>query len=415
MSNSVATIGNGVPRNSLLRQMLVVSLTLNLGLALWLLRPAPQRAPEIATTSTPQSAITTMPPAQGGTSNAANSPLLSAPPFDWRLIESPDYRQYVVNLRAVGCPEQTIQDIIVADLNQLYAARARAILGDQPIPEFWQKRRAGESASQNQIERLKALESKKQSVFEQVCGVRIHDQELFNTLLLVPDSGRANLAFLPEDKREAAYRALRDANLAGVSRSERTPEEVQRDQEREDSALSGILSPEELEEYRMRANPVAEDLRGYLPYFDSTPEEFKALVKLREEMQSATNATNDPYVRLAEEAAAFARIVGETRGQEYARKADIFYVWARKAAERYGLPEDAPDRAWEIKRDAIAAVQQIHADTTLTAEERRRQLEVLHSTTEGKLVEALGVKGATVARRGDWWLQFPTMEMGSKP
>src|SRR6267142_712803 len=43
--------------------------------------------------------------------------------FDWRDLESGDYRQYVANLRRVGCPQKTIRDIIVADVNELYKHR----------------------------------------------------------------------------------------------------------------------------------------------------------------------------------------------------------------------------------------------------------------------------------------------------
>jgi len=44
-------------------------------------------------------------------------------PFRWSQLESPDYGVYVANLRAIGCPEQTIREIISADLADLYAAK----------------------------------------------------------------------------------------------------------------------------------------------------------------------------------------------------------------------------------------------------------------------------------------------------
>src|SRR5262245_49797568 len=43
--------------------------------------------------------------------------------FTWREIESDDYPTYVANLRDISCPEQTIRDIIIADVNGLYARR----------------------------------------------------------------------------------------------------------------------------------------------------------------------------------------------------------------------------------------------------------------------------------------------------
>src|SRR5438132_1272972 len=43
--------------------------------------------------------------------------------FSWREVESPDYPTYITNLREIGCPEQTIRDIIIADVNGLYAMK----------------------------------------------------------------------------------------------------------------------------------------------------------------------------------------------------------------------------------------------------------------------------------------------------
>jgi hypothetical protein len=47
--------------------------------------------------------------------------------FQWRQIESADYRTYIANLRAIGCPEQTIRDIIIADVHQVYEKRRRQL------------------------------------------------------------------------------------------------------------------------------------------------------------------------------------------------------------------------------------------------------------------------------------------------
>jgi len=45
--------------------------------------------------------------------------------FNWESVESPDYKQYIANLRSVGCPEETIRDIIRADVNTLYEEKKK--------------------------------------------------------------------------------------------------------------------------------------------------------------------------------------------------------------------------------------------------------------------------------------------------
>lgn len=53
--------------------------------------------------------------------------------FHWNQVESPYYTVFIANLRAIGCPPQTIQDIIAADLKSNYDAR-RAGLKTNTLP-----------------------------------------------------------------------------------------------------------------------------------------------------------------------------------------------------------------------------------------------------------------------------------------
>jgi hypothetical protein len=47
--------------------------------------------------------------------------------FQWSELESSDYPTYIANLRRVGCPEQTIRDLITADVDSLYAPRRQPL------------------------------------------------------------------------------------------------------------------------------------------------------------------------------------------------------------------------------------------------------------------------------------------------
>ena len=60
----------------------------------------------------------------------------SAPPFNWRQIESPDYKTYIANLKGVQCPAATIRDIIVADVDDQYTHKRTQILAARQA-EFW--------------------------------------------------------------------------------------------------------------------------------------------------------------------------------------------------------------------------------------------------------------------------------------
>src|SRR5205085_10432612 len=65
--------------------------------------------------------------------NVTNSARL----FDWRALESDDYRQYIANLRRLQCPDKTIRDIIVADVNELYRHRFLQEFPRTNRVEYW--------------------------------------------------------------------------------------------------------------------------------------------------------------------------------------------------------------------------------------------------------------------------------------
>ena len=60
-----------------------------------------------------------------------------APATLWQAIESPDPAQFVANLRALGCPEQTIRDIAVFRLSREFHARLQAPYDDAARQELW--------------------------------------------------------------------------------------------------------------------------------------------------------------------------------------------------------------------------------------------------------------------------------------
>lgn len=68
--------------------------------------------------------------ATGARAEAAVPAVSAGAPFQWRQIESTDYRVYIANLRRIGCPETTVRDIIRADVRGLFGVK-RKELGQQ--------------------------------------------------------------------------------------------------------------------------------------------------------------------------------------------------------------------------------------------------------------------------------------------
>src|SRR6267378_3325428 len=47
--------------------------------------------------------------------------------FDWGQVEASDYATYISNLRSIRCPEQTIRDIIKADVANLFDTKRKEL------------------------------------------------------------------------------------------------------------------------------------------------------------------------------------------------------------------------------------------------------------------------------------------------
>lgn len=310
--------------------------------------------------------------------------------LQWSQVESSDYRQYIANLRAIGCPEPTLRDIIVADLNQAYGDKMRAIW-QRPVIPYWKKNR-DLGPSPDQIKKFQALDQEKAGILKQLLGVAIDRQELTDIAYLQLHESDTPLLFLPAGKREAARQALQASGLE--ARIEKMREmEPHSDPERglfdqKLRVLAQVLSADELEEYRLRNSPRAQWLRSDVQYLDCTPDQFKALLDLRE--QHLGPGGDRSSVDRATAIADVRNLLGEERAQEYARVSDAGYHNGRLAAEQAGLASELADQAGQIVYEARLAVEQLAKNTGLSVTERQRQAQALQRGALARLKAELG-------------------------
>lgn len=59
---------------------------------------------------------------------AAPTVIVKTKPFHWRELDAPDFEVFVANLRQIGCPELTIQDIVAGELREIYTAKRVEVL-----------------------------------------------------------------------------------------------------------------------------------------------------------------------------------------------------------------------------------------------------------------------------------------------
>jgi hypothetical protein len=217
--------------------------------------------------------------------------------FSWQQIESADYPTYVANLRQVGCPEQTIRDIIIADVNALFARR-RATELVTPEQQWWRSQ-PDTNTVLAAAEKARELEDERRSLLTRLLGTSWEAGDLAS----LPRPSRPGVvldgpvlgALAPEVKQ-----AIQDVNLRSQDRmaayveaqrragKEPDPAELAKLRQQTRDELAHVLSPPELEEFLLRYSQDANDLRselGQLRFFNATPDEFRAVFRATDALE----------------------------------------------------------------------------------------------------------------------------------
>jgi len=308
--------------------------------------------------------------------------------FSWQQIESPDYPTYVANLRAVGCPEQTVRDIIIADVNTHYAHRlAREVY--TPDQQWW---RSDTDTNVQAIAEAKtaALDDERRALLAQLLGADWESGDLIS----LPRPSQATLALdgpvlgiLPEDVKENVEQiGLRGQQriqdyLAAQQAAGKSPDPAMLTKldEQTRSEIAGVLSPQQAEEFELRYSATADSLRdelGDLKYFNATPEEFQKLYHVVEDINNKLAAVSDTDPNAAQiraslddqRLAATKAALGDTRYVEYLKLHDQDYQNALAMAQAAGGTVQSADTIYEINRAAAQEQNNIQSNSNLTTE-----------------------------------------------
>ena len=326
--------------------------------------------------------------------------------FSWQEIESQDYAAYIKNLREIGCPEQTIRDIIIADVSQMLREKQREQSPRvKPNPKWWTNHRDPAEAQAEANQRNDAWMSRK-TILDQLLGpdwaVRqqdpISNTNAYQQMLLATIEISPALQGLSADKKQLVARLLAGTN----------------DPWKE---LSGILDPNQLEDAQLRFSAQADELRDeldMLPGFDTQPNEFKQIFKATAEIESRIRALadrDDPEAQtlrtklLAERDAAIRNVLSPQRYEQFARLRDPAYISALELlADGNGNPAALPT-LYAINRESSAEQERIQNDEKLT--ETQREIEL-------KKLELEQMK-ATALALGETLLEEPSAQPAPKP
>src|ERR1051325_7173938 len=209
------------------------------------------------------------------------------PSVDWRHVESADYPTYVKNLRAIGCPEATIRDVVTADVQQAFAARRRDLLAGLVRTNFWE---AGPTDAERAAtsRKRRALDEEASGVLQQLLGADfVAPPPVVEWKLAEMD---LRLGFLPPDKREVTRQLLlhysdldEQAKTVADGNARNADESDMRlllaAYNRKRAELAGLLTPAEQEQVDLTVSWTAENIRRRLAEFHPTEEEFRVIFR----------------------------------------------------------------------------------------------------------------------------------------
>ncbi|MBM3845891.1 MAG: hypothetical protein FJ405_06355 [Verrucomicrobia bacterium] len=329
----------------------------------------------------------------------------TAPQFHWSSLESTNYQEYILKLRAVGCPDETIRDIVIADIAKHFAQHRATLRSPTRRSEFW---KPTPSESRNMRSALRSLNAEQRNLVRQLLGTDL-EQELVK-FSSEPAAGEIDLAFIAAGKTPqvaailSRYKMMEQdlhESSAGFwsAQDDRELEELER---RQLDELREILSPQEFEEYELRQSRLSDDLRAELEGMEPTEEEFRKLFRLRKEEQAASAGRSDPGEEedadFADAKASEARelrmreALGEERFNQYVRSQNSDYRALHNLAERFNIGQDTVNQAFDFISLGQEQAQQLLEDGSLDPERREQALAEIAEESARTLRNLLGAE-----------------------
>ncbi|MCL4177926.1 MAG: hypothetical protein KJ072_09295 [Verrucomicrobia bacterium] len=408
------------------RFLLLLSLGLNaaLGLTFWHWWTTPQPAIPL---TLPARAMRLPSPSPSPEPKDSQSTVASTTNLHWNDLASTDFFVYRDNLRAIGCPEKTVRDILESELDQWLFERCQPIL-DALQPRFWQlAAQRGEEGFEEIHSQLQLLQNERDAMLAAVVGEQEPDPALESRRRResharryhwLPPELQAQLLELEEQYRLAQRRL--QSEFDHPDDGEWTPEENQRWSQlrTEHDAAHRALLGDFAEESDLRAS--GSGWAGRLAGFEPTEDEWRAVTKAQAELNVVINRGGRDYEALmlqryglipgspdspnpkpqpdvADAQARFEASVqaafGPERYAEYQRAGDSSYQQTRRVTERLGLDDNLAVHAWEIQRATQAAAEQLRANTELDAARRQAALDRITAESLATLRSALGDRG----------------------
>ncbi len=351
-----------------------------------------------------------------------------SPPFHWSQVESTNYSTYLTNLLAIGCPKETVRDILEARIADDFRTRLRELT--RPLQaRFWDMMATSgkldelfeDTPLEKAMEELKAGQKSALSELHAVVGqenkpAKPGRNEHFGHL---PDEKQAEVTALEGRHAKELETLKRDLAKAAPAERGAKQKEVRDRQQTERRAL---FSADEWDEAELRRSPQAAKVRE-LRGFTATPDELRGLARSLREFDNAhprpaprdpkrPNEDPDYKSKFEEREAQRKEFLGARLGEDgfaaFERGSDPRFHTLLKLARRLDVPPATAAQWLELQTAAQEQASQTRANADLTDDARAVALLAIRAETERTLQAAVRARGWSAYQRyaGDWLRQF---------
>jgi hypothetical protein len=326
--------------------------------------------------------------------------------FTWEQVTSTNYLEFVKNLRAIGCPEQTVRDIVTSEINRVYARR-RVTDVVYPNYQWWRSDPDPElvEAANNKIQ---SLEAERRNVLTSLLGVGWDNE---SKAIVAARAGITLtgpvLGDLSPTVKEAVYILVAQGQEKIEAYQEEQarqgkpvdPMEMVRLREEPFVSLVRILQPPEYDEFVLRYSPAAQQLRDELRGVELNPDQFRGVFNAVGAIMGQPvyfYAGDDTQLLLqqkqlqAQSQSLIKTALGPAIYNAYLQNLDPLYRASRQTVEQLGVPTADISPLYEINRATQAEMNRIRNDATLSNDEKVEALAQTQVQQQQSLEQLLG-------------------------
>jgi hypothetical protein len=326
--------------------------------------------------------------------------------FTWGQVENTNYAAFVKNLRDIGCPEQTIRDIVTSEISRVFARRK---LSEVVYPNFqWWRSEPDAEVVQAASAAIQSLETERNNLLTSLLGAGwdTESREAVAARGGITLTGPI-LGDMPNALKQAVYLIIDAAQhkIDAYQEQQRLqdnavdPMQMVRLREEPLVLLASMLSPEEYDEFALRYSPAAQQLRNQMRSLTLTPEQFRDLFNALNSIigqpvyfYAGTDALllKQQQQLQAQSDAVIQHTLGPDVYAAFQLNQDPLYRSAQSVAQQVGAPADSVKPIYEINRATQAEMDRIRNDDTLSNDEKVSALAQTQVEQQQALEQILG-------------------------